>query len=198
MNLPRSVCSFEHLAEYSCKYTPGPTRILGVGDISDPRLNFKAFQHLSEKHTSNIFVWHGATRTKTWGNMHLYTSDASKLQLLSTCDYLIWCADDDPCPLTVFEALYLGVRVFLFEKSIAYNLSPLFSDIDGSQLLHISKGAAQHCPLHLVTKNSKAELDVMKSRAFAIRAVTTPCEELVQHIKRHIAAFSSLDDVHEA
>ena len=91
----------------------------------------------------------------------------------------------------LFSRLFIwGCEFVLFEKSISYDLSPLVSDLDGSPLLHISKGAAQHCPLHLITKNSKAELDVMKSRAFAIDAVTTPCGELVQHIKRHIAAFS--------
>ena len=186
--LARSFCSFEHLEEETSEYNPGPIRILGVGDISNPRVNFKAFQYLAEKHTSALFIWHGATRNKTWGNLQLCTADISKTSLLSKCDYLLWCPEDDPCPITVFEALYMGVRVFVFEKVISFNLPQLFSDRDGTPLLDISKGAAQHCPLHVACKNTKAVQDIAQGRAYAPDLATSPPLLLTQHVQRMAAS----------
>lgn len=187
VGVARTFCSFDHLKDEVIEYAPGPIRILGVGDITDPRVNFKAFQYLSEKHTSALFIWHGATRNKTWGNLQLCTADTSKPMLLSQCDYLLWCPEDDPCPLAVFEALYLGVRVFMFEKVIPFDLPQLLSDKDGSPLLNISKGAAQHCPLHVACKNTKSAEDIAQARAYVNKFVANPPWLLIQHIQRMIA-----------
>uniref|UniRef100_A0A6C0C238 Uncharacterized protein n=1 Tax=viral metagenome TaxID=1070528 RepID=A0A6C0C238_9ZZZZ len=184
VGMARSFCSFEHLSGGVIEYTPGPIRILGCGDISNPRVNFKAFQYLSEKHSSILFMWHGATRNKTWGNLQLCTPDVSKQDLYSKSDYLLWCAEDDPCPLTVFEALYVGVRVYVFEKVTPYDLQPLLSDKDGSALLNISRGAPQHCPLHTAGKNTKISSDIEQARKYVREFVEDAPSLLVEHIQR--------------
>ena len=184
VGVARSFCSFDHLEDVLCAYTPGPIRIVGVGDITNPRMNFKAFQYLSQKHSSAIFIWYGATRNKTWGNLQLCTTEVSKPLIFSTCDYLLWCAEDDPCPISVLEALYLGVHVFMFEKVISYNFPALRSERDGTPLLSVSKGAAQHCPLHAAGKNAKCAEDVAQARKYAIDFITEPAAVLVQHIQR--------------
>lgn len=180
----RSFYSFDYLEGMECAYTPGPIRILGIGAIGDPRSNFKALQTLSEKHPSVLFVWHGATRNKQWMNMHLCTPDFSLEELMSSCDYLLWCAEVDPCPLSVFIALYLGLRVMLFEKVVLYNLEPLISDEDGSSLVSVSKGSPQHALVHSLTKNPKRPQDISKCRDYVSRIVSQPPHLLVQHVEQ--------------
>jgi hypothetical protein len=157
-------------------------RVLATGNIWDPRSNFKAFEVLAEKYSTLQFIWHGALREKQWGNLQFYTKQTPLIALMASADLLVWCADDDPCPLTVFEALYLGVRVMLFARSVDFGLRDLTSAVDGSGLLQTLPGAPQHAPLHAISKNSKLAEDVAQARAYALEAVGSAPPLLVQAI----------------
>lgn len=184
VGLAASFYSFDYLKEVECAYTPGPIRILGIGPINEARSNFKAFQTLSEKHPSILFVWQGANRNKQWMNIQLYTPTTRIETLMSSCDYLVWCADDDLCPISVFTALFLGLRVMLFEKMVSFNLTPLTSDTDGSKILSISNGAPQHAPIHTVTKNPKRVEDIIRAREYASSVIAEPPQLLVERIQK--------------
>jgi len=158
--------SFEYLNDLRCEYCPGPICILGVGDIMNPRKNFKSFQRLAEKYPMIKFVWRGANLNKSWKNLEFCTADTSFQSLLAISDYLCWCPDDDLLPLMIFEALYVGVRVMLFEKHYSYGVPSLFSIVDGCPLLALYPGMPQHAPLHKITKNTKNFNDIEISRAY--------------------------------
>ena len=173
---------WDHLDAITCVYTPGPIRVIGAGNMADPRSNFKSFQVLAEKYKTMHFVWYGATRNKRWANMEFCTSDCTFTDLLAAADILLWTADNDPCPLQIFQALYLGVRVWLFEKSFIFALPALNSDIDGSSLLFLSAGAPQHAPLHTASKNPKQPMDVQRAREYVRETVSQAPESLVSAI----------------
>ena len=179
-----------------CGYTPGPVRVLGMGNMADPRSNFKAFQVLAEKFRTMQFVWHGATRDKWWGNMQFCTHEVPVQDLMETSDLLVWCADNDPCPLPVFEALYLGVRVMLFEKSFSFGLRQLYSSLDGSLLLSVCGGSPQHAPLHVVGKNPKAACDVARARTFVRETVGVPPVSLLRALEERLDR--SLDESNDS
>jgi hypothetical protein len=194
VGVARPFQSWDHLDAMRCAYTPGPIRILGTGDMADPRSNFKAFQVLAEKYRTMHFVWHGATRNKRWANMEFCTGDRSFTELLSTMDILLWTADDDPCPLRIFEGLYLGVRVWLFEKSFRFQLAPLNSDTDGSALLSLSAGAPQHAPLHTAGKNPKQPTDTEKAREYVRALVSQAPDLLVSAVIAKVSRATSHDE----
>lgn len=178
VGVARPFQSWDSLDAVHCVYTPGPIRVLGTGNMADPQSNFKAFQALAEKYRTMHFAWHGATRNKRWANMEFCTCERSFTDLLSTTDILLWTADNDPCPLLIFEGLYLGARVWLFEKSFRFQLAPLSSNIDGSALLSLSVGAPQHAPLHTASKNPKHSTDVQRARDY-VRATVSQAPDLL-------------------
>ena len=176
-------CTFwdwsRQVGDARCEYTPGPVRVCGLGHTYDPRSNFKAFQVLVEKYATVQFTWVGASCNKHWHNLELLTPDADFADVLASSDVLVWCPDGDPCPTAVFQALYMGVRVQLYQKSFPFSLERLFSRVDGSALLDISSCAPQHAPLHVVAKNPKRPEDVQRTRAYVDELVSVPPELLV-------------------
>ena len=169
-------------------YSAGPVRIAGSGNISNPRSNFKAFQTLAEKFPTQQFIWHGATRNKEWQNLIFLTNDTPWTTIIEGVDLVVWCADDDPCPVPLFEALYMGVRVQLFQKSIDFGLEPLRSEIDGTPILDIQNTAPQHALLHLATKNPKHPEDVERARDYVRLNCGQPPEALLQMIQDTLTA----------
>ena len=182
VGMARSYATIAHLDCSGGCYTPGPLRVLGCGDMSNPRCNFKAFEALASKHNTIRFLWHGATRNKRWGNIDFYNADVSLMDVWHRVDMLLWCEETDLCPLLIFQALWSGIRVMLFEKSFQYGLTPLNSDLDGSPLLQISSGALLQAPLHKVPKNPRASADIVKAREYVQSTVGHPPPALVQAV----------------
>lgn len=179
--------SWATLDAESCQYAPGPIRILATGNILQPRSNFKSFEMLAEKYKALQFIWHGAPREKTWGNIQFHTKQTSFTALLGSADLLLWCPDDEPCPLSVFQALYLGVRVMLFSKSVTYGLRPLTSQVDGSELLQTLTGSPLQAPLHAMSKNPKLPEDVGLARDYVLKTVGTAPSLLLEAIMLKLA-----------
>jgi hypothetical protein len=147
--------------------------VLATGDISKAQSNFKSFEMLAEKYKALQFIWHGALREKAWNNIQFYTKQTPLTALLSCADLLVWCADNDPCPLAVFQALYMGVRVMLFSKSVTYGLRALVSPVDGRELLQTLPGSPLQAPLHAASKNPKLPEDVRAARDYVLETVGT-------------------------
>jgi hypothetical protein len=101
---------------------------------------------------------------------------------LSTADVFVWCAENDPCPLDIFHALYFGVHVLIFEKHYQFGLQTVNSDLDGTALLRICKGTPQHAPLHTLGKNSKKHEDVLKARQYVQSVVGDPPQKLIEFL----------------
>jgi hypothetical protein len=167
----------------SCHYTAGPLRILGVGDISNPRSNFKAFQFVAEKYSAQQFIWVGSTTLKQWQNILLLTANEPLEVLMQSCDIMLWCAEDDPCPMVALQALYLGVRVMLFQKSLRFTLPGLYSQLDGSALLDICECAPQHAAIHTTAKNPKNAQDVQRAREYVLFHASRPPALLLTAIR---------------
>ena len=174
-----------------CQYSPGPVRVLATGDIWKVQSNFKSFEMLAEKYKALQFIWHGALREKAWGNIQFYTKRTSFPALLSRADLLVWCADDDPCPLSVFQALYLGVRVMLFSKSVTYGLRTLASPVDGRELLQTLPGSPLQAPLHTISKNPKLPEDVKAARDYASETVGTAPAVLLEAMRLKLPSWQT-------
>jgi hypothetical protein len=170
----RPFLSMRHMAGVSAAYTPGPTRVLGVGDIADAHANFKGFQSLAEKFPALQFLWRGGSRNKHWHNIQFFTQDMALSELLVCADLLVWCGEGDPCPAPVLQALYAGVRVLLLDKHEESALAPLASELDGSALLHVCRGALHAALMQLCCKNPKHAADVRRSRQYVDEFATQP------------------------
>lgn len=188
----RAFWDWSALAAAQCEYTPGPVRVCGLGHTYDPRSNFKAFQVLVEKYSTVQFIWVGASCNKHWHNLELLTADTDFAEVLVSCDTLIWCPDGDPCPVAVFQALYLGVRVHLFQKAFPFNLPRLCSTVDGSALLEVSSCAPQHAPLHVTAKNPKRPEDIERAREYVLETIASPPRTLVSAIEARLERATHL------
>lgn len=167
-------------------YTNGVIRVVSVGDICNPRANFKAFQALAEKYPTVAFYWVGATMSKRWNNIHLKTYEsACRENVINSSDLLLWCADDDPCPREAFCALWNGVEVWVFSKNNEVSLPP-FPKIEGKAFITVHEVAPQHAPLHTATKNVKDTGNVNVCRQYVHDTVGHPPETLMARIHDYL------------
>ena len=88
---------------------------------------------------------------------------------------------------TVSRAIYIGVRVWIFEKCFPFGLPSLQSDVDGSALLLVSAGAPQHAPLHTAGKNPKLSPDIAKARQYSKYFSSAVPEALVSALMQKTA-----------